>query len=80
MPITLSMLGRMGVVGIQDRLHHFMHRLSQLCVSATALVVNMSQLQDMVVSLNRGTPIWTPKYYNPYYGDPQNGTPNFGKA
>ena len=23
------------------------------------------------VSQNRGTPIFTPKYYNPYYGDPQ---------
>ena len=33
----------------------------------------------MVVSQNKGTPIWTPKYYSPYYGDPQNGTPNFGK-
>ena len=33
----------------------------------------------MVVSQNRGTPIWTPKYYNPYYRDPQKGTPNFGK-
>ena len=33
----------------------------------------------MVVSLNRGTPIQTPKYYGPYYWYPQNGTPNFGK-
>ena len=33
----------------------------------------------MVISLNRGTPIWTPKYYSPYYWDPQKGTPNFGK-
>ena len=29
----------------------------------------------MVVSQNKGTP----KYYSPYYGDPQRGTPNFGK-
>ena len=29
----------------------------------------------MVVSINRETPIYTPKYYNPYYGDPQNGVP-----
>ena len=34
----------------------------------------------MVVSLNRGTPIKTPKYYNPSDWDIQNGTPNFGKA
>ena len=33
----------------------------------------------MVVSLNRGIPIKTPKYYNPYYRGPQKGTPNFGK-
>ena len=33
----------------------------------------------MAVSLNRGTPIWTPKYYSPYYWDPQKGTPNIGK-
>ena len=34
---------------------------------------------DLVVSQNRGTPMQTPKYYNPYYRDPQKGTPNFGK-
>ena len=28
---------------------------------------------------NRGAPLQTPKYYSPYYRDPQNGTPNFGK-
>ena len=33
----------------------------------------------MVVSQNRGTPIYTLIYYNPEYGDPQKGTPNFGK-
>ena len=33
-----------------------------------------------VVSQNKGTtPIKTPKYYSPYYGYPQSGTPNFGK-
>ena len=31
----------------------------------------------IVTSLNRGTP--TPKCYSPYFGDPQNGTLNFGK-
>ena len=34
----------------------------------------------MVVSQNKGTPIWTPIYHDPYYGDPQKGTPNFGKT
>ena len=29
----------------------------------------------LVVSQNRGTPIWTPIYYNPYYKDPQKGYP-----
>ena len=29
--------------------------------------------------LNRGTPIETPKYYSPYYGHTQRGTPNFRK-
>ena len=29
----------------------------------------------MVVSQNRGTPVWTAIYYNPYSGDTQNGTP-----
>ena len=33
----------------------------------------------MVVSQNRGTPIQTPKYFNPCYCDPQKGTPNFWK-
>ena len=33
----------------------------------------------MVVSQNKGTPIQTPKYYDPYYRNPQ-GTPNFGEA
>ena len=32
----------------------------------------------VVVSQNRGTPIWTPKCYSPYYGTPQKGTLNFG--
>ena len=34
----------------------------------------------VVVSQNRGTPIKTPIYYSPYYGDPENGTPDFGKS
>ena len=37
------------------------------------------RIQDLAVSQNKGTPIWTPIYYNPYYRDPQKGTPNFGK-
>ena len=33
----------------------------------------------MVVSQNRGTPVYTQEYSNPYnYVDPQNGTPNSG--
>ena len=30
---------------------------------------------EIVVSQNKGTPIWTPKYYSPYYRDPQKGYP-----
>ena len=33
-----------------------------------------------VVSIYRGTPIYIPKSYTPYYMDPQKGTPNFGKT
>ena len=33
----------------------------------------------MVVSQNKGTPIYTQIYYSPYYRDPQKGTPNLGK-
>ena len=32
----------------------------------------------LVASLNKGTPIWTPKYFNSFYNDPKKGTPNFG--
>ena len=32
----------------------------------------------MVVSPNKGSPIWTPKYCNPFYGDTKKGTPNLG--
>ena len=33
----------------------------------------------MVVSLNKGTPIQTTEYFNPYYRDPQKLTPKFGQ-
>ena len=33
-----------------------------------------------VVSMKRGPQIQTPIYYNPHYGDPPKGTPNFGEA
>ena len=32
----------------------------------------------MAVSLNRGTPISSPKYFSPYSRDSQKGTSNFG--
>ena len=35
--------------------------------------------KDVVVSQNKGTPIYAPIYYSPYCRDPQNGTPNFEK-
>ena len=34
----------------------------------------------MVLSLNKGTPVSTPKSYDPYYGDPQKGIPHFGNS
>ena len=36
-------------------------------------------LEPVVVFQERGTPTQTPIDYSPYYGDPQNGTPNFEK-
>ena len=33
----------------------------------------------VVVSINGGTPMQTPKYYNPCNWDPEKGTPNFTK-
>ena len=33
----------------------------------------------MVIFPNYGTLICTTKYENPYYGDPQHGSPNLGK-
>ena len=33
----------------------------------------------LVASKNLGTPILTPKFYDPYSGDPLKGTPKFGK-
>ena len=38
---------------------------------------SVTAYSHMVVSQNRGTPLQTPKFYNPYDRDPQNGTPNF---
>ena len=32
-------------------------------------------MAQMVVSKNEGTPIYTPIYYNPYYGDPPKREP-----
>ena len=49
------------------------------CCSILWTVISILKKHYMVVSQNRGTPIWTLIYYNPYYGDPQKGTPNFGK-
>ena len=33
--------------------------------------------RGMVVSQDKGTPTWSPKYCNPYYRDPQEGTQNW---
>ena len=35
---------------------------------------------SMVVFIGHsGTPVWTPKFFNPHDWRPQNGTPNLGK-
>ena len=47
--------------------------------SKSPCIASFAGLTHLVVSLNRGTLIYTPKNYNPYYKDPQRGTPNFGK-
>ena len=36
--------------------------------------------QILLVSINRGTPTWTPKYCSPYSGDLPKSTPNLGKS
>ena len=38
-----------------------------------------SEALEIVVSLKKGTPVLTPKYYSPYYRDPQKN-PEFGDA
>ena len=45
-------------------------------ISARRCIESLSRTSscDMLVSLNRGTPI----YYNPYHGDTRKGTPNLG--
>ena len=49
-------------------------------LSTCALTQNVPiTKQSMVVSLNKGTLISTPKCSSPYWG-PQKGTPNFGKV
>ena len=40
---------------------------------------NVVAMLFLVFSQNKGTPIKTPKCYNPYYWHPQKGTPNLGK-
>ena len=42
-------------------------------------VASKAPLRYLVVSLYRGTPIYTLIYYSHHYGEPQNGTPDFGK-
>ena len=44
-----------------------------LCVAFAA----QSPIAIWLVSQNRGTPIWTPKYYRPPYRDPQKGSARF---
>ena len=64
--------------------HHAVQILTQTSLSAHKLVDpwgggSIYIYIYMVVSQNKGSPIWTPIYYSPYYGDTQNGTPNFRK-
>ena len=50
-------------------------------VSAVRVVETQFLFEEfpVVVSQNKGTQYRPPIYYNPYYRDPQKGTPNFGK-
>ena len=52
--------------------------LTRVCTPPNKLVHR--DRRDIVVSLNKGTPIKTPIYSGLYYRDPQKGTPNLGKA
>ena len=48
--------------------------MAELVVFASVVAMVVIVAGNMVVSLDRGTPILTPLYYIPYYGDPQKGT------
>ena len=54
-------------------LHGSLRRRSPHVTYATRL------LQEMIASLDKGSPIWTPKYCHPDPWDAPKGTPNFGK-
>ena len=60
-----------------DDKHLLARNATAKCSQGLALDGQLAEIH-VVVSLNRGTPIKTPKYYIPYSGD-QNGTPNIGK-
>ena len=45
-------------------------------VNGTNEAVGTQRVVSLKIS-KRAHPIYAPKYYNPFYGDPQNGTPNF---
>ena len=47
---------------------------------AFKLVNTKSEAGDLEFPQSRGPQMLTPKYYSPYYRDPQNGASDFGKA
>ena len=54
-------------------------RLRSGALLSSSQQLNCDQQLDWGVSPNRGNPTPTPKYNSPYFGDPQDGTPSFGK-
>ena len=59
---------------------HFGKVLYHVKQGSRGAMRNSASVQALKLSENGGSPIQTPKYYNPYHGNPQNSTQNFGKA
>ena len=71
---------------IKPDMSQLLNRTEGECVAGSRMRCNLNKLLEggyignyMVASQNRGTPIYTLIYYSPYYGGPQNGTPNLRK-
>ena len=53
--------------------------VTRFIVTAKVIFPHVAMFEHLVVSPNEGPPKYIPKHYNPHYGDPEKGTPTFGK-